>query len=146
MADEHVARLERLVAWRRGEEERARRREVRQLSAAEAAAERLRRLQMQLRACRKHAEVDAAGGAGLLDAHHCAARLSELVQMRQAEHDEARRSLAQARDALAEAGRRRLAVERVAAARALRVRDAEEAACQADADESGRLRLLTEGD
>ncbi|MFW5867493.1 MAG: flagellar FliJ family protein [Armatimonadota bacterium] len=146
MADEDVARLERLLAWRRGEEDVVRQRETSAVRAVESARERLNALRSQLRACRECRGANAAGCVELIDAHHCAAHLGERAAEQERSLEEARRHLEQVRRELAEAGRRRLAVERMATARSLRLRDHERAVAQADLDESGRLRLLLEGD
>jgi flagellar export protein FliJ len=146
MPDEDVARLERLLEWREREEQLARRREAAALREVEAIKEKLGSARSQLRACRECVGTEAAGGGELIDAHHCAARLSARVSRQRSALADARRSLKEAREDLAEAGRRRLAVQRMAATRSLRLRNRERATAQADLDESGRLRLLLEGD
>lgn len=144
--DDGAVRLQRLLRWRRNEEERARRREAEALSALEDARRRLRAVQETLRTCRECAQHDVIGGAGLIDAQACMARLSEQEREQLKEVDDAVRALVEAREALAEAGRRRLAIERLSGARAVRLRDRQRAEAQANLDESGRLRLLLEGD
>lgn len=146
MVNDDLARLERVLSCRRGEEELARHREARALRAVETAGRDVRRIRAQVRTCREGVGSEAGGGGGLIDAHHCATRLGGLMMRRRAELEAAREGLAEAREALAEAGRRRLAVERMAATRALRLREAERTAEQGELDESGRLHLLREGD
>ncbi|MFO8080016.1 MAG: hypothetical protein R6V07_06880 [Armatimonadota bacterium] len=146
MVDSDVARLERLLEWRRGEEELARRREASALRALEGAREKMRLLQEQVRACRQCAGAEATDGGALTDMQYCAARLAAEAAEQQSELEDAMNALTQAREALAEAGRRRLAVERMVATRVLRLRERERAAAQVDLDDGGRLRLMLEGE
>lgn len=146
MASEDVARLERLLAWRRSEEEIARQREAEALRAVERARTDLRGLREQLRRSRVDAGHVATEAEQLIDAHHCTARLVERVRERERALERAQAHVTRARKALAAAGRRRLAVERLAGTRALQERARECIAAQVDLDESGRLRLLLEGD
>ncbi|MFP4248425.1 MAG: flagellar FliJ family protein [Armatimonadota bacterium] len=146
MADRDVARLERLLEWRRGEEELARLSEASALRAVEAARGRVRLLQEQVRTCRQCAASDATDGEVLTNAQHCAARLNAEAARQQNELEDAMNALTQAREGLAEAGRRRLAVERMVATCVLRQRERERAAAQVDIDDGGRLRLMLEGE
>lgn len=142
VARNDAARLERLLAWRRSEEEMARRREASALCEVEAARARLQPLTEELAACRDCIAEEALGTGELLDAQQCAARLTRRVEEQRVELESARSDLRAARAALAEAGRRRLAVERLVGARAVRAQEREQAVAQAALDESGRLRLL----
>jgi len=146
MANDDSARLARVLAWRRSEEERARQQEAAALRHVEAARARLRALREQLLVCRECDDASSDGAGHLIDAQQCAARLGERAEQQQAALESARANLQRTRQALAEAGRRRLAVERLAGARALRVTERKRATAQADLDESGRLRLLLEGE
>jgi len=146
IASDDPARLERLLAWRRSEEEMARQEEAGAMREVEEARARLERLRDELTACRKCCATSGGGADELIDAQKCAERLLRRMNDRRAELAGARADLRAARAALAKAGRRRLAVERLAATRALRLRDRRRAAAQADLDESGRLRMLREGD
>jgi len=141
-----LARLERLLAWRETEEELARRREAAAVRATQSAREKLRTLREQLQACRECGAAGGLGGINLMDAHACAARLRQRAAAQERSLEDARRRLTEAREELAEAGRRRLAVERMATARVVQLREHKDAAAQADLDESGRLRLMLEGD
>ncbi|MFW6437598.1 MAG: hypothetical protein ACOCZ7_01180 [Armatimonadota bacterium] len=142
MPDDDVARLQRLLAWREAEEERARRAEASALRTVEIAQEALTALNAQLQACRDC----ALGGADLIDAHMCAARLTARVVEQERALKYARDRLRECREELVETGRRRIAVERMAASRVGRLRNREAGEAQSDLDEGGRLRLVLEGD
>ena len=132
-------RLERLLSFRREEEERARGHEAAVLKQVQAARGRVGRLEAQLIASRD-TPLEFAAGSGLIDAQRYAGRLQESLDAsrRALTQEEAR--LAQVRAEVAKAGRRRLAIERLADATKLERRQREDAVGQADLDESGRLR------
>ena len=136
-------RLERLLSFRREEEERARGLEAVALKQVESARGRVRRLEAQLSASRDTPPQFAAG-SGLIDAQRCAGRLQESLDARRRALTEEEAGLAQVRAEVAKAGQRRLAIERLADATKLERRQREDAASQADLDESGRLRSLME--
>ncbi|MGI5818244.1 MAG: flagellar export protein FliJ [Armatimonadota bacterium] len=146
MPADSPARLERVLAHRRSEEELAQRRAARALQAVASAHERLRRLTEELAACRECGQPGVRAVGCLIDAHHCADRLRRSADRQRHELESARAELAGAREAVAEAGRRRLAVERLVDARTLCARDREQRSAQTDLDESSRLRVLLEGD
>jgi flagellar export protein FliJ len=146
IASDDPARLKRLLAWRRSEEEMARQEQAAALREVEAANARLQRMTDELLACRECCAMSTGGASELIDAQQCTARLGRRVEQQRAAVESARENLRATQAALAEAGRRRLAVERLAGTQALRLRDRRTAAAQADLDESGRLRLLREGD
>ncbi len=136
-------RLERLLDFRREEEERARTCEATALRQVESARGCVRRLEAQLSASRD-CPPQFAEGSGLIDAQRCAGRLQESLDAKRRALAQEEARLAQVRVEVAEAGRRRLAIERLADATKLERRQREDAASQADLDESGRLRSLME--
>ncbi len=139
MRADDTERLERLLAIRREEEEHARQREASVARRVEMLRGRVDDLREELRSCRA---CRAPGAGELIDAHRCAARLSEKLREATATLEGAREELERTRQELTEAGRRRLAVERIVNTRSLRVRERREATAQAQLDRTGRLRSL----
>ena len=144
MATNDSGRLDRLLNFRRDEEERARLREARAIGHVEAVRDRIATLELQLSTCRA-CLPRGADGAGLIDAQRCVDRLCDALTSQRRILAQAEAELAEVRAQVVEAGRRRLAVERLVEAAALDRCARVEAASQADLDESGRLRALREG-
>jgi flagellar export protein FliJ len=143
---EDPERLERILSYRRAEEESARQQEGAAKRRLHGARARMRQLREQKRMCRQCVGADIGDAKQLLDAQHCAARLSRQIGQQEEALEKAREALARARRSLAEAGRRRLAVERLVHARRLELHERKRTAAQTELDEGGRLRLLLEGD
>ncbi|HCA46099.1 MAG TPA: hypothetical protein DEP45_01720 [Armatimonadetes bacterium] len=138
-------RLDRLLEFRIGEEERALAQEAALLRQVEAIRQRARALESQLTRNRRPGQA-LPGWRELRDEQLWGLKLHGHLQAQRALLRQHEVRLAEARAEVAEAGRRRLAVQGMAEASRLSHARRREAASQSDVDEHGRLQaLLREG-